>query len=258
MEWKGDSTMKTDKILATRTHKIIYKVGEDAVKVFDTNYPKTDVLNEALNQARVEETGLPIPKVKGVNVTDDGHWSIVSEFIEGKTLAEIMEADPANLEKHMKEFVALQMEVHSKKAPLLTKLKDKWDGKIIALNAVSATVRYELRTRLSSMPKHDKVLHGDFNPTNIIVDAKGKYHILDWSHATQGNASADAATTYLLFALKDQNVADLYMDTFCEMSDTAKQYVQRWLPITAASRLAKAIPSEKELLEKWLDVVEYE
>ncbi|MEG0214977.1 MAG: aminoglycoside phosphotransferase family protein, partial [Hungatella sp.] len=238
--------MKTDKILATRTHKIIYQVGNHAVKVFDKNYPKADILNEALNQARVEETGLPIPKVLGVTVTEDGNWCITSDYIEGKTLAEIIEADPANVEKYMRDFVALQLEVHGKSAPLLTKLKDKWDNKIISLTAISATVRYELRTRLSSMPKHHKVLHGDFNPTNIIVDKKGNYHILDWSHATQGNASADAATTYLLFALKDQKMADLYMDTFCEMSDTAKQYVQRWLPITAASRLAKAIPAEKE------------
>lgn len=250
--------MKTDKILATRTHKIIYKVGDTAVKVFDKNFPKTDVLNEALNQARVEETGLPIPKVHSVTVTEDNNWCIVSDYVEGRTLEEIMEEDPANVEKYMREFVALQMEVHSKKAPLLNKLKDKWDSKIAASKAINATTRYELRTRLSSMPKHNKVLHGDFNPSNVIVDEKGRYHILDWSHATQGNASADAATTYLLFALKDQKLADLYMDTFCEMTDTAKQYVQRWLPITAASRLGKGIPGEKDLLEKWLDVVEYE
>jgi hypothetical protein len=91
-----------------------------------------------------------------------------------------------------------------------------------------------------------------------MVDARGRYYILDWSHATQGNASADAATTYLLFSLKDQKLAELYLDTFCEMSDTAKQYVQRWMPITAASRLNKKLPGERELLESWLDVVEYE
>lgn len=249
--------MKSDKVLATREHKVIYKSGDKTVKVFDKKYPKADVLNEALNQARVEETGLSIPKILGVTVTEEDKWCITLEYVEGKTLAELMEADPKNLKKYMKEFVALQIEVHSKTAPMLRQLKDKWDAKINDLTAVSATVRYELRTRLASMPKHHKVLHGDFNPTNIIVDKKGRYHILDWSHATQGNASADAATTYLLFALKDQAVADLYMDMFCEMSDTAKQYVQRWIPITAASRLGKGIAEEKELLEKWLDVVEY-
>ena len=223
--------MKTENILATRAHKVIYRDGDTAVKVFDVNFPKTDVLNEALNQARVEETGLDIPKIHSVNVTEDGKWCIVSDYVEGKTLEQIMEEDPANLEKYMKEFVALQLEVHSKRAPLLNKLKDKWDNKIAASKAI---------------------------PSNIIVDAEGKYHILDWSHATQGNASADAATTYLLFALKDQKLADLYLELFCDMTDTAKQYVQRWLPITAASRLGKGIPQEKELLEKWLDVVEYE
>ena len=232
--------MKTDKILATRTHKVIYQIGDKSWKVFDANFPKTDVLNEALNQARVEETGLPIPKV------------------QGDTLASLMEKHPENLEKYMDDFVTLQMEIHSKKAPLLNKLKDKWDTKISDSKAINATTRYELRTRLSSMPKHYKVLHGDFNPSNIIVDKEGKFHILDWSHATQGNASADAATTYLLFALQDMKMADMYLDKFCEKSDTAKQYVQRWMPITAASRLMKAIPEEKEMLEKWLDVVEYE
>lgn len=245
-------------VLAERAHKQIYRDGDKVVKVFDTNYPKADVLNEALNQARVEETGLPIPHVLGVDVMEDGKWSITSTYIEGRTLEEIMAEDPANLNRYMKEFVALQLEVHSKRCPKLNKLKDKWNDKISATKALSATTRYELHTRLSSMPKHNKVLHGDFNPSNVIVAPNGKYYLLDWSHATQGNASADAATTYLLFALKDQKLADLYLETFCEMSDTAQQYVQRWIPITAASRLGKGIPEEKGLLEKWLDVVEYE
>lgn len=250
--------MKTDKILATRTHKIIYQVGDKVWKVFDKNYPKTDVLNEALNQARVEETGLPIPKVHGVTVTEDGNWAIISDYIEGETLAEKMEKDPENLQKYMKDFVELQLEVHDKTAPMLNKMKDKMSGRINSLKAVNATTRYELNTRLESMPKHKKVLHGDFNPTNIMIGKDGKYYILDWSHATQGNASADAATTYLLMTLQNPKLAEMYMDLFCDMSDTAKQYVQRWLPIVAAARLTKAIPEEKELLEKWLDVVEYE
>jgi len=206
--------MKTDKILATRTHKIIYQVGDKVWKVFDKNYPKTDVLNEALNQARVEETGLPIPKVHGVTVTEDGNWAIISDYIEGETLAEKMEKDPENLQKYMKDFVELQLEVHDKTAPMLNKMKDKMSGRINSLKAVNATTRYELNTRLESMPKHKKVLHGDFNPTNIMIGKDGKYYILDWSHATQGNASADAATTYLLLTLHNPKLAETYIDLF--------------------------------------------
>ena len=250
--------MKTDNVLATRPHKVIYRDGDKVWKVFDANYPKTDVLNEALNQARVEETGLPIPRVHGVTVNEEGKWAIISDYIEGETLAEKMEKDPENVGKYMKEFVEIQLEIHDKTAPLLNKMKDKMSVRINSLKAVNATTRYELSTRLESMPKHKKVLHGDFNPTNVVIDKEGKYYILDWSHATQGNASADAATTYLLLTLQDPKLAEMYMNMFCDMSDTAKQYVQRWLPIVAASRLTKAIPEEKDLLEKWLDVVEYE
>ena len=135
--------MKTENILATRAHKVIYRDGDTAVKVFDANFPKTDVLNEALNQARVEETGLDIPKIHSVNVTEDGKWCIVSDYVEGKTLEQIMEEDPANLEKYMKEFVALQVEVHSKRAPLLNKLKDKWDNKIAASKALADLITDE-------------------------------------------------------------------------------------------------------------------
>ena len=250
--------MKTDNVLATRPHKVIYRDGDKVWKVFDANYPKTDVLNEALNQARVEETGLPIPRVHGVTVNEEGKWAIISDYIEGETLAEKMEKDPENVGKYMKEFVEIQLEIHDKTAPLLNKMKDKMSVRINSLKAVNATTRYELSTRLESMPKHKKVLHGDYNPTNVVIDKEGKYYILDWSHATQGNASADAATTYLLLTLQDPKLAEMYMNMFCDMSDTAKQYVQRWLPIVAASRLTKAIPEEKDLLEKWLDVVEYE
>ena len=95
------------------------------------------------------------------------------------------------------------------------------------------------------MPVHNKVCHGDFNPSNVIVGKTVEMYVVDWAHATQGNASGDAAMTYLLFALKDQDTADLYLKTFCKKSDTARQYVQQWLPIVAAAQLAKENELEK-------------
>ncbi len=244
-------------VITERKEKVIYRDGDNAVKVFSQKFPKSDILNEALNQARVEETGLPIPALKSVSIID-GKWAISMEYVEGKTLAEIMAEDPENFDKYLDEFVDLQIEVQSKKSPLLNKLKDKMNRKISSLGSqIDATTRYELHTRLESMPKHNKVLHGDFNPSNIIIDPQGKAHIIDWSHVTQGNAAADAARTYLLFALKDKAVADKYLDLFCRKTDTAKQYVQQWLPIVAASQLVKRIPGEEDFLKSWVDVVDY-
>lgn len=249
--------MKLDKVIAVRTGKTIYRDGEKRVKVFDADYSKSDVLNEALNQARIEETGLSIPKILGVTMID-GKWAIIADFIEGKTLAQLMEENPDKEDEYLNLFVDLQLSVHQKRSPLLNKLKDKMNRKISEAN-LDATTRYDLHTRLESMPKHNKVCHGDFNPSNIIITKDGTPFILDWSHATQGNASADVARTYLLFSLDGQTkIADKYLNLFCKKSDTAKQYVQQWLPIVAASQSVKGKLEEREFLLGWVDVVDYE
>ncbi len=249
--------MKLDKIIAVRNNKTIYQDNDVCIKVFDTNYSKADVLNEALNQARIEETGLNIPKILEVTMID-GKWAIVSEFIKGKTLAELMAENPEKTDEYIELLVDLQLSVHAKQSPLLNKLKDKMNRKISATE-LDATTRYELHTRLEGMPKHKKVCHGDFNPSNIIISEDGIPYILDWSHATQGNASADVARTYLLFCLNgNEDIAKKYLDLFCKKSNTAKQYVQKWMPIVAASQSVKGNDHEREFLLSWVDVVDYE
>ncbi|MCI8472913.1 MAG: phosphotransferase [Clostridiales bacterium] len=249
--------MNLDRIIAVRNNKTVYRDGDRCLKVFQEDYSKADVLNEALNQARIEETGLNIPRVLEVTMID-GKWAIVSDYIKGKTLAQHMQENPAEKEQYLNLFVGLQLETHSKTCPMLNKLKDKMNRKICQTD-LSATVRYDLHTRLESMPKHNKVCHGDFNPSNIIIAEDGTPYILDWSHATQGNASADAARTYLLFWLAgDIAGADRYLELFCDKSNTAKQYVQKWMPIVAASQVVKANENEREFLYSWINVVDYE
>ena len=249
--------MKLDKVIAVRNTKTIYRDGDKCIKVFNNDYSKADVLNEALNQARLEETGLNIPKILEVTMID-GKWAIVSEFIEGKTLAELMAEDEDRKEEYLNLLVDIQLDVHSKTCPLLNKLKDKMSSKI-SQTELDATTRYELHTRLEGMPKHKKVCHGDFNPSNIIITKDGTPYIIDWSHATQGNASADAARTYLLFCLNgDTEAANTYLNIFCKKSNTAKQYVQKWMPIVAASQSVKGNEKEREFLLSWVDVVDYE
>ena len=251
--------MKLDRVIAVRNNKTVYRDGNKCVKVFNKEYSKADVLNEALNQARIEETGLNIPKILEVTMIE-GKWAIVYEYIKGKTLAQLM-AETEEEEKkkeYIELLVDLQMQVHSKRSPLLNKLKDKMNRKI-AESDFDATTRYDLHTRLEGMPKHNKVCHGDFNPSNIIIAEDGTPYILDWSHATQGNASADVARTYLLFSLEgDTEGARYYLDTFCKKSDTAVQYVQKWMPIVAASQSVKGNEKERELLASWVGVVDYQ
>ncbi len=249
--------MKLEQVIATRPKKTIYRDGDVVIKLFNEDYSKSDILNEALNQARVEETGLPIPKILEVTKID-GKWAILSEYVEGPTLEQLMEQNPDKEDEYLDFFVTLQTDIHKKKAPLLTKLIDKMMRKISQSDVDNGT-KYDLHTLLEGMHKHDKVCHGDFNPSNIIMSPNGQAYILDWAHATQGNASADAARTFLVFSLAGKTaLADKYLDVFCTKTGINKRYVQKWIPIVAASQSVKAIPEEKELLSKWINVFDYE
>lgn len=249
--------MNLDRIIAVRNNKTVYRDGDRTLKVFGDDFSKADVLNEALNQARIEETGLNIPKVLEVTIID-GKRAIISEYIKGKPLSSLMQETPEKKDEYLQKFVDIQLEMHAKTCPMLNKLKDKMAQKLSQTD-LSATIRYDLHTRLESMPKHNKVCHGDFNPSNVIIQDDGTYYIIDWSHATQGNASADAARTYLLFWLDGEiETAEKYLDLFCEKSKTDKKYVQKWMPIVAASQTINGNEKEREFLHSWIDVVDYE
>lgn len=237
--------------------KKIYRDGDFAVKVFDEEFSKAAVLNEALNQARVEEIGIKMPKIHEIKKID-GKWAIVSDFIEGKTLAQLIEENPDKTDEFIEKFVDIQIEILSKRSPLLTDLRDKMQRKISSTN-LDATTRYELHTRVNSMKKHNKVCHGDFVPSNVIITPVGDAYVIDWAHVTQGNGAADAARTYLMLTLKNkEELAEKYLAAYCRKTDTAKQLVQLWMPIVAASQSVKGIPEEQELLMRWANVADYQ
>ena len=249
--------MKLDNVIAERKTKTIYRDGDCCIKVFNSTYSKADILNEALNNARVEDVGLYVPKILEVT-TIDGKWAIVSEYIEGTTLSHLMRDNPEKKDEYLDLLVETQMQIHSKHSPLLSRLKDKMNRKILSADLDPVT-RYELLISLEGLPTHDKLCHGDFCPSNVLLTPDGKPFIIDWAHATQGNASADVARTYLTFHLSgDAATAEKYLNLFCEKSGTDKRYVQKWMPIVAASQSVKGNLEERDFLLRWTNVADYE
>ena len=248
--------MKLEQVVAVRKNKTIYQDENKLIKLFDETYSVANVLNEALNQARIYETGLNIPALQEVTKID-GKWVISMDFIEGKTLEQLIDENPSKSDSYLKLFVETQIEMHSKRSTLLRKLHDKMAEKIDETE-LSDSKKFDLKSRLAGFEKHNKVLHGDYQFSNVIIDKNGKVYIVDWSHATQGNASADVAMSYLLMKMdKKDELAEKYLDLFCKKTNTDKHYVQTWVPIVAAAHLNKCKPENKAMLESFIDVVEY-
>ena len=248
---------KRSNVLMERTDKVITKDGNTVLKVFGPSYLVSDILNEAMNEVRALEAGLPVAKVIEV-MKLRGHWCIRREFIEGVTLADVMAADKKNLVKYLQEFVKIQYEIFTKTSPRMGNLADKLDRQISA-STLEREIRYDLHMKLQSFPRGTALCHGDFNPTNVIIKADGTWTVIDWAHVRIGDPAADIARTYLLFWLDGHVVAaGKYMQLACEATKIALPDVQKYLPIVAAAETAKpqSNPKNMDLLMHWASVVD--
>ena len=243
--------------IAVRQGKVVYQDGDTLIKVFDENdWSKSEILTEGLNQARIEETGLNIPKILKVG-TVDGKWALMMEYIEGKNLADLMREEPEKFDEYLDLFVSLQQEIHTKKAPLLTTLKDKMTRKISSAD-LKATIRYALQLKLRELGVTNVVCHCDFKPDNVLISADGTPYILDWSHTNQGNPNVDAAISYILFKLDGKDAeAEKYLDLYCEKCGVEKNAILKWVPVAAASKSAKMTGEAKDFLLGLAKSVEY-
>lgn len=237
--------------LLERTNKVIYRSEDNQylIKVFNhTMVPKSDVLQEATIQSRVEELNeILIPSVEEVfKIGDD--WCIASKYIEGKTLDQLIEEEPSRLKEYMDKFVLLQIKMHSITASKLQTVHNLLGERINTLKGeVSASSRYELHLRLDSFNRDSKLVQLDYNLSNIVVTSDNKWYILDWAHARKGQPEADVALTYLNFMLEDKkDMAELYLKLYIKHSDIAKQVVNDYLPLLAAYKLSRGHLSEEQ------------
>ncbi len=239
--------MKLDRVIAVRTSKTVYRDGDACIKVFGDHYAKSDVLSEAMNQSLIEDLGLPIPRVRAVTMIE-GKWAIVADYIQGKTLERLMKEEPARRDEYIAMLVDLQCTIHEKTCPTLVRQRDMLN-RHIGLCELDATTRFSLHHRVETMSRRLRVCHGDLDPSNIVMSEDGSLHVLDWSYAVQGDPTADAALTSLLFGLRDsEEAAARYLELFCERSGADSAEIKRWIPVVAAARSTRGNEADRQYL----------
>ncbi|MGI6756171.1 MAG: phosphotransferase family protein [Atopobiaceae bacterium] len=247
--------------IVRRNNKAVVQDGNQVVKVFNERKPASDVVNEALNLARVIETGLRVPKLIEVSQVTDGEWAgswaLSTEYIPGKNLTQLEQDDiPERQDSYLERFVELQVAYQQVDAPLLNRQKDKLSRMVKSVKSIDPTVRYDLEIRIRGMKSGYKVCHGDFNPTNVIVPDDGSApYICDWAHVTAGLPEVDAATTYLLFCVEDKDKAEKYLSLYTKKADIARQVIMQWVPVVAAAELSRGRSEKEEFLRGWIDAV---
>lgn len=244
--------MNLERIIAVRNNKIVYRDENSCIKVFNSGFSKTDILNEALNHAKAEETKLNIPKFLGVNLINE-KWAVVSEYINGKTLKRLMLENPEKSDEYLELFIKIQKDIHKQNSLGFYDLKNKMCRKIEMTN-FSKKKKQKLSAYLKKMSDGNNLCHGELDFSNIIITSEDVPYILDWECAARGSIAADVAKTYLLLCM-DENVefAEKYLSLFLKGNKITKKEVMEWIPFNAAVETIEAVAEKFEFFHECVE-----
>ena len=154
-------------LLASGRAADVYDQGDGTVlRRYRTDH---DVVDEGRLMVWLAEQGYPVPEVHSAGGRD-----MVMTRIEGPTMFEDLAARPWKLIHHARSLARLQRRLNLVRAP-------DWLG-----------------TR-PGMPAGEMVVHLDLHPMNVMITVDGPV-VIDWTNASRGPASFDAAMTSVLMS----------------------------------------------------------
>ncbi|NLP50063.1 aminoglycoside phosphotransferase family protein [Bacillus sp. RO1] len=220
----------------------IYLIENKIIKIFKDHLPDSEPEYEACKQRVAFESGLRVPKILEVTKVN-GKQAIIMEYVEGKTLGELVKENMDQVESFLDMSVDIQMEIHTVLAESLEPMRIKLQRQIEAVEGLDKHVKMSLLKKLESMTVENKLCHGDFHLYNLIKSGDEVF-IIDWVDASAGDPRADVCRTYILYTQVSRDIAELYLKFYCEKSGWSRKEVLEWAPIIAAARLSENVATE--------------
>jgi aminoglycoside phosphotransferase (APT) family kinase protein len=171
------------------------------------------------------------------------------ERLAGDDLLGILERQPWRVWEFGHLTGRLHAELGNTPAPAgLTDVKDALRAAIEVSSAIPDRARPRVLALLESLPRGERLCHGDFHPGNIILTAEGPV-IIDFPNALSGDPVSDFARTALLL-----EAGELPPDT--GLWGRALTLIGRKLMLLAyRSGYRSAAPGDRELLARWRAVL---
>ncbi|KYG25609.1 phosphotransferase family protein [Alkalihalobacillus trypoxylicola] len=243
------------KPIASGNTSKIYLSENKIVKVFNGYFPDTESLKEANKQKYAYSCGLPVPKVLDVTKLN-GEQAIIMEYIKGDTLGDLMFKDKNQTENYLNISINTQMEIHKIIPKGIESMKDKLIHQIESVNVHLLDKRKKsyLIKKLESFSYENRLCHGDFHLFNLIK-TESKVVIIDWVDSSSGDICADIYRTYLLYSQISLELAEMYVNLYCEKSGLTRSDIFQWAPIVAGARLSENVTSENSI--RLMKIVNY-
>ena len=262
-------------IAVGRTAEIYPFEGGKVLKLFFPTIPRAWIDKEVDTGRYIQDTQLPVPKVYE-RVQLDDREGMVYERIEGPSLLGELGTKPWKVLQVARLLASLHAQVHDVPAPPGLETQHQWaTGGIPKTDKLSADLRERVLHLLDSMPKGDRLCHGDFHPGNIIVTDRGPV-IIDWMTASRGTDCGDVARTAVILEAAQvpegtpmrwllEWIRKLFLGTYLKTYFRLRPVDQRsfvaWRAIMAANFLADVgLPEEeanlRAIVQQWMEAVE--
>jgi len=230
----------------------VYLYEGKALKVFKADYVQANGRYEAELQDKAYKKGLPVPQIYEV-IELNGRVAIVMEYVPGKSIGDMMLENMGKAHELLTLSVDVQIQVHKTNADDFPNQKDKFRCNISMNPYLKNEQRQRLLKLLHRFKSDDRLCHGDFHMLNLIETSQG-IKIIDWVDASGGSVAADVCRSYLLYLLYRKEIAEAYLDIYCDKANIIKRDVLAWLPIAAGARLNENVTAQDvELLMNLVD-----
>ena len=139
------------------------------------------------------EGGVPVPRVHAYGV-HDGRPALLLDWCEGQTVIEALARWPERATALGAACGEVLARIHAVTVPV--EYQDRswagWGG---------LDVSDPLYQRLVAFARHDRLLHLDYHPLNVLTDGERVTAVLDWANAHAGDPRADLARAITILRL---------------------------------------------------------
>ena len=200
--------MDYDRIISISNDIAIYRHGNKRIKVFINGSDFLKALEECSKTQRIKElTNINVPQIYSVGLNNN-LVEIFSEFIEGETLAQELKGNLDNANKIIRELIELQTQINGNS------------------NVLNCTHKHFSQNQTSCLNTATGLCHGELTPENVVRTPSGRFYVLSWGSAFEGDIRLDVALTYyrILYSYSKQ-IAETYLDEYLKVSKFTKENI---------------------------------
>jgi Ser/Thr protein kinase RdoA (MazF antagonist) len=227
----------------------VYAKGDFAVKLYREGYPKVNVFTEAYMMAHLEQIHFPSPKVYEILFVNE-RYGIRMDRVKGKMLGEGC-GDLSRWDSVLDALVDLQYRLQKYDMAFASNLKTRFRDDLKRNDKLSPDLKQELFKELDKLPDGQALCHCDFHANNVFFDGT-EYTIIDLLQISKGDPAADVACSYVAYNFFNQDIAELYLNKYCNKSGISRKDVQKWLRVYAGTLLGQVPEQFTPILERFL------